>query len=143
MSLLSILKAIPEAIGKLVTGAHDIIDQAVTDKDEKNKLKHEIEVLARTQWTEVFTKTLEAQSKIIVTEAQGGLLQRNWRPLTMLAFVAYLFAMLFGAEPPTMEAPQTEIAGGVLDIIKIGLGGYVIGRSGEKIASVIGNKKAS
>lgn len=63
-----------------------------------------------------------------------GWLQRNWRPLMILAFVTMVFARWFGWPVTHLsESEKTEI----LSIIKTGLGLYVGGRSIEKITERI------
>ena len=81
------------------------------------------------------TELSEAAS-IIRAEAQSGSwIATNWRPLTMLVFVFiiannYIIAPylgLFGGASVTLDIPPD-----MWDPIKIGLGGYVVGRSAEK-----------
>ena len=49
----------------------------VEDKDEANRLKFEIQ----RQLIENKSSELESAAKIVLAEAQGSWLQRNWRPL--------------------------------------------------------------
>jgi hypothetical protein len=69
---------------------------------------------------------------VVREEARGeSWLQRNWRPLTMLTFVALVSAKWLGfTAPGVSEAIELKL----FSIIELGLGGYVIGRSAEKIA---------
>ena len=74
---------------------------------------------------------LESQKQVITAEAQGqSWLQRSWRPITMLTFLALVVADSFGwlANPLASEA---------WTLLQIGLGGYVAGRSLEKITPKI------
>jgi hypothetical protein len=74
--------------------------------------------------------SLATRAGIITAEAQGeSWLQRNWRPVTMLSFVGLIGAHWLGFTAPNLSEAQIV---GLLDIVKIGLGGYVIGRSAEK-----------
>lgn len=84
-------------------------------------------------------KMLEHQVSTILAEANGeSWLQRNWRPLTMLTFVCLVVAKWLGfAAPGISEAIELKL----FDIIEIGLGGYVIGRSAEKVARALPDKK--
>jgi len=52
----------------------------------------------------------------------------------MLAFVGIVISYWFGYQPVNMTQ---DTLGDVFDLIKIGLGGYVVGRSGEKIAKTL------
>ena len=76
-----------------------------------------------------------AAADVIRTEAQGeSWLQRNWRPLTMMVFVGLIVGKWLGyTAPGVSEALELRLLG----LIEIGLGGYVIGRSVEKVAPVI------
>lgn len=76
-----------------------------------------------------------AAAQVIKTEAEGeSWLQRNWRPLTMMVFVTLIVAKWTGyTAPGVTEALELRLLG----LIEIGLGGYVIGRSVEKVAPVV------
>ena len=72
-----------------------------------------------------------AAASIINTEAASThWLAATWRPITMLVFVGLIVSrwMGYGAEGMS-EAEYLEI----YTLIKIGLGGYIVGRSAEKI----------
>lgn len=73
-----------------------------------------------------------AAADIVKAEAQGeSVLQRNWRPVLMLTFGALIVARWFGWSAPNLsESEYLKL----WDIVQLGLGGYVIGRSCEKIA---------
>lgn len=72
-----------------------------------------------------------AAAGIVTAEVQGqSWLQRNWRPLAMLVFTALIVARWLGfAAPNLSESEYLKL----WDIVQLGLGGYVIGRSAEKI----------
>ncbi len=73
----------------------------------------------------------KAAAEVVKTEAQGqSWLQRTWRPITMLVFVALIVFRWLGWSAPNLA--ETE-ALKLWDIVEIGLGGYVIGRSAEKV----------
>jgi hypothetical protein len=76
-----------------------------------------------------------AAADIIKTEAASThWLASNWRPLTMITFVLLIVARWFGwAAPGLSEAEYLKL----WSIVEFGLGGYVIGRSVEKIAPTI------
>lgn len=76
-----------------------------------------------------------AAASIIRTEAASKhWLAANWRPITMLTFLALIVARWFGwAAPDLAEAEYLKL----WDIVELGLGGYVIGRSVEKIAPAV------
>jgi hypothetical protein len=77
----------------------------------------------------------QAAAKIIQTEAASThWLAANWRPLTMITFTALIVARWMGWVAPNLsEAEYLKL----WSIIEFGLGGYVVGRSVEKIAPSI------
>lgn len=72
-----------------------------------------------------------AAADIIKTEASSQhWLASNWRPLTMMTFVVLIVARWFGwAAPELSEAEYIKL----WSIVEFGLGGYVAGRTLEKI----------
>ena len=132
---MSMFSAIP-FVGKIIDKGFDLIDEVVEDKDEANKLKAGL----TEKWGQIdlskYVEQIKAQASIVVAEAQGGWLQRNWRPLMMVMFgsiifnnyILYPYLSLFWDSAPMLKVPEQ-----LWDLIKIGLGGYVVGRSGEKI----------
>lgn len=114
-------------LSKLVAPVTDIIGKAVTDKDLAAKLSHEVEMALLKQGS----AELEAAQKVIVAEAQSeSWLTRNWRPVVMLALTACVVAHWLGFTPPNLT--ETSVAG-LLDIVQVGLGGYVVSRGAEKV----------
>ena len=77
----------------------------------------------------------QAAAEIIKAEAASDhWLAANWRPLLMLTFGALIVARWFGwAAPELSEAEYLKL----WDIVQLGIGGYTIGRSAEKIAPAI------
>lgn len=75
-------------------------------------------------------KELDGAIQIITAEANGSWIQRNWRPVMMLVFTALIVARWFGWTAPNLS--ETEYRH-LWDIVELGIGGYVIGRSVEKI----------
>lgn len=115
----AIIAAVSAVIGKLV-------DKAVPDKTQANKLKFDLV----TQLNTIGEKELEGAMNIIVAEAKGeSWLQRNWRPLTMLTFLALLLLYWVGIQPDNLSQ---ETLNKLFDLLKIGIGGYIGGRTIEK-----------
>lgn len=117
---------------ELLGGLFGIVDKAVTDKDLANKIKGELQ-------SQVLTgqmKEIEAAASVIVAEAKGeSWLQRSWRPMLMTLFGFIIFnnyvlapyvALFAGLNVEVPLPPE------MWDLLKIGLGGYVVGRSVEK-----------
>lgn len=111
-----------------VTAALDVgsklIDKFWPDAGEAERAKQQ-------QFLAVFM----AQADIVKTEAASGhWLAANWRPLLMLVFGGLIVARWFGwAAPNLSEAEYLKL----WSIVEFGLGGYVVGRSVEKIAGPV------
>lgn len=74
---------------------------------------------------------LTERASIIRAEAQSEhWLASSWRPILMLTFGALIVARWLGFSAPGIS--EAEILK-LWDIVELGLGGYVIGRSAEKI----------
>lgn len=113
-----------------IKSAEEIIKKVIPDQSQANTLLLELSKL---------------QNTAVISEAQGqSWLQRNWRPVTMLVFVTiitnnyliYPYISLFWHSAPYLTIPDR-----MWNLVEIGLGGYVFGRTGEKIASIITAKK--
>lgn len=118
---------LPALIAPLLSGLIGVVDQAVEDKDQANQIKARLNELALSG----NLKELETAAKVIVAEAQGdSWLQRNWRPLLMVMFGViiannYILVPIFGT-------PAADIPPDMWDLLKLGVGGYVVGRTAEK-----------
>ena len=113
-----------------------VLDKFVQDKDLAQKLKAEMTIAAMNGEL----KELEAQVSIITTEAQGNWLQRSWRPLTMVWFCVLLGMYWFGFAPDYLiDNPATVDQ--LFGLLKLGIGGYVLGRSVEKSVEVYSKGK--
>jgi hypothetical protein len=108
-----------------------IVGNLFPDPAEKAKAESEVMTQLLTHQAEIES----AAAKIINTEAASQhWLAANWRPLTMLVFVALIVARWFGfAAPDLSEQEYIKL----WSIVEFGLGGYVVGRSVEKIAPTI------
>lgn len=118
-------------IGGLIKPVTQLIDSLHTSDEEKGTLLNELTRIQNEFATKALgyeTALMEAQSKAITAEATGhSWLQRNWRPITMLTFLTLVVLDQTG-QLAFRLAPEAW------GLLKIGLGGYVIGRSAEKIA---------
>jgi len=122
-------------IQALVPALAPIIGQIVGSlfPDPTEKAKAEAEAMR--QLLAHQSEIESAAAKIIQTEASSThWLAANWRPLTMLVFVGLIVARWFGwAAPGLQEAEYLKL----WSIVEFGLGGYVVGRSVEKVAPSI------
>lgn len=76
-----------------------------------------------------------AAASIVKAEAESEhFIVAAWRPILMLTFGGLIVARWFGYSAPAItEAEMLKL----WDIVQLGLGGYVIGRSAEKIVPQI------
>ena len=127
----------------------DLIDNLSTSDEERGKLQNELtkienEFLGKA--LEYESKLLDSQSRVVEAEAKGqtplkrsgaGLAakepayrQAGWRPITMLTFLILVVCDSFGWL-------AFRLSNEAWILLQIGLGGYVIGRTGEKIVEKI------
>jgi len=144
--------ALPPWVTSLFKPAVDLVDELHTSAEEKAQMKSVLFTAQASLVSEVLdyeAKLAEMKRDVIVAEAQGqSWLQRNWRPMVMTTFggiVAWNYiiaplgswiAALFGG--PVF--PALEMTQGFWTLLSIGIGGYIAGRSGEKIASTMTRK---
>ena len=138
---MGLLSNIP-VLGKVIDKGLDVVDQLVEDKDQANKIKAEIKKQIESQDHELAMAQIQSQAKIITAEATGeSAAQRNWRPHLMY-FIMFLLCFngvivplcnaIFGLQIPMLEA-WSAIPEPMWQLLMIGMGGYIGGRSGEKI----------
>ena len=90
------------------------------------------------------TSAFENQVKVLLAEMSGNWLQKSWRPLLMLAIIAIVvnnyilfpYLSLF-----TSKAVMLTLPDDLWSLLKLGVGGYVVGRSAEKIAETLKQKQ--
>ena len=129
--------AITQLVGELFKPVSTLVDDIHTSDEEKFKIKKEV---SRIQ-SDVQLKLLDyekeiivAKSSIVASEINGqSWMQRNWRPITMLTFLALVVLDSFGLL-------AFRLANEAWTLLQIGMGGYVIGRSCEKVLPKILNK---
>ena len=127
-------------VDKVVDSVGKALDNLFTSDEERLRLKNALKSAMdefKLKAQELINQQMQMQSKNIRAEANGeSYLQRNWRPLTMLTFVFIIantyiispyLSMLFSVKlnPPDLTPEMWEL-------LKLGIGGYVIGRSLEK-----------
>ena len=113
-----------------------LMDKFFPDKNEAAKAK--LRLVEMEQNGEL--EELKGAIQIITAEAQSDhWLAANWRPLLMCLFgviiannyILYPYlSLLFEA------APKLDIPPDMWQLLKIGVGGYVVGRSGEKMINL-------
>lgn len=137
-------------ISQIIQGAispvSDIITKLITKKEDRMLAEAELKRIQadlEKKLIEHQTNTLNAQKEIIVAEVTGSPMQRNWRPALMWVIILIIannyllapilnnFIALFG---PSNLLPVLELPDKLFNLMTIGLGGYVAGRTVEKVA---------
>ena len=107
------------------------LDKLFTSKEEKIKAESIIKQILIEKQLEL----QQMQTDVIIAEAKGNWLQRSWRPILMLSFGFIVIYVKFLAPVFDLTIPELEIE--FWELLKIGIGGYVVGRSAEKISKNI------
>lgn len=126
-------------IGSILDLGSTIIDKIWPDAGEREKARLRLMELHQSGQL----ADLESRVKIMLAEMSGNWLQRSWRPILMLTIIAivannylvYPYLALFWD-----KAPQLALPSQLWSLMELGLGGYVVGRSAEKVAKTWRNK---
>lgn len=124
------MKAELKPVTVIVSAVGEVIDRLTLPAREKKQLETELFRVI----TECERQRMEAQASVIVEEVRGNWLQRSWRPLVMLTFALIVLMGTFVSLPILSDTSR------FWDLLEIGLGGYVVGRSGEKMVQVLTRK---
>ena len=137
------MPGISDLIAGVFKPAAELIDNLHTSTEEKLQAKArlmEAQASAIDQAFKYESKALQAKAEIVRAEATSDhVLAAVWRPITMLCFLALAVADSFGlveAASGKSLAPQAWV------LLQVGLGGYVVSRSVEKVAKIRNTSKA-
>jgi hypothetical protein len=111
-----------------------LVDKLIPDAKQASEAKIKLYEMERAGEL----AALQGAVSIIVAEAQGNWLQRSWRPVMMLTFTGLIVARWLGWTAPGLTAEEYSQ---LWNIIQLGIGGYVIGRSGEKMVESYAKSK--
>jgi hypothetical protein len=125
---------VTDLISNIFKPAANLVDDLHTSDEERLNAKTkmlEVQAVAMQQVFDYETQALTARANIVNSEASSeNWIASSWRPITMLTFMVLAVGDSLGllATPLRDEAWM---------LLQLGLGGYVVGRSGEKIAKTI------
>lgn len=116
----------------ILPGLFSVVDKVVPDPALNAQLKAQLQ-LAFLQADET---QVQAAAGVVVAEAKSeSWITASWRPITMLVFVT-IIAFNYLVQPilamfhvPLLPLPLPP---DLWDLLKLGIGGYVVGRSAEK-----------
>ncbi len=125
---------IKELISGLIQPVTTLVDDLHTSDEERLTLQRqlfEVEQQLACHLMDYEARLVEAKQQVVMSEAKGdSTLQRVWRPVTMLTFLGLVVADSFGLT-------KLQLSPEIWVLFKIGLGGYIVGRSAEKIAPTL------
>ena len=123
-------------IERMIEPVFDVIDQAVTDTDERERLKSQINMAIQQR-----AGNLEEYARdIIMAEMRGNWLQRSWRPVLMLWF-AFIIGMFWFGFAPEYIVQNPSLTDKLFTVIQIGLGGFVLTEGGREILQQYGRTR--
>ncbi|MCF8009010.1 MAG: holin family protein [Halanaerobiales bacterium] len=123
---------IPEILTGVVKPVTDLVDNLHTSEKEKAEIKRSIFEMKNN----LMSQLVKSKGEIIKAEAESEhFLTSTWRPITALVFVVIIANNYIIA--PYMEVFMgtkiiLKIPPQMWDLLKIMIGGYVVGRSAEK-----------
>lgn len=128
------MAGIADVVAGIFKPISDVIDHITVSGDEKAAIQKAViagQLQAAQSTVDYESKLLDNKSAIVLAEAKSdSWLARNWRPVTMLTFLGLVVCDSFGWLP-------WRLASEAWSLLQIGLGGYVVGRSAEKVAGPI------
>lgn len=123
-----------EIVSGIFKPVTDLVEHLTISGDDKAKLQMAVvngQIAAAQSTMDYERQLLDGQQKVIAAEAaSSNWLASSWRPITMLTFLALVVCDSFGWLHSPL-APQAWT------LLQVGIGGYTIGRSVEKIAPTI------
>lgn len=123
----NIMRTPIDEIGNVVNEVGKVVDNVVTTDSERSTLKNQLSQVV----LDALIRIEQIQADIIIAEAQGNWLQRSWRPMLMLVFGVIVIVATF------WEVQLHNVPDNFWSLLKIGIGGYVGGRSVEKVADTV------
>jgi len=122
--IMNLVTALFEPAAKLVDDLHTSEEERLDAKTRMLSAQTEVTM----KILDYEAQLMQMKSSIVLAEANGqSWLQRCWRPITMLTFLVLVLCDSFGLLP-------FRLAEQAWTLLQIGLGGYVVGRSAEKVA---------
>jgi len=119
-----------DLIAGIFKPAAELIDELHTSEEEKLEQKRrllEIQAMVLDSSLEYEKEMMTSRAEIINSEAKSEhWITATWRPITMLTFLAL-------AVGDSLGLLQTPLRDEAWTLLQIGLGGYVVGRSTEKV----------
>jgi len=130
--------------GGVLEKVADVALQAAKLAAEKKISEEEARARIASSAYELLAREAEAAREVIVAEARSeSWLTRSWRPLVAVSFalVVLFYALILPVAVGWFGLPPVRVGdallGWVMQAVMLALGGYIGGRSAEKIARII------
>ncbi len=113
----------------------DVLKRVIPDSDKRNEIERETK-LALLEHADSIEKV---RGEIILAEASSqSWLTATWRPLLMMIVIAiiainFLIFPVIAIGYPEIMDNVLELPDQLWNLLTLGVGGYVVGRSGEKM----------
>jgi len=140
--MLPVAMAAEVVLGLIQGPLTKILDAYVSDVELRRKLAAEIEQ----QTLGYFSRTAELGAGVVMAETRSEhWLSRSWRPLLMLVLIGFLLlvgfvlpvADLVAGHRVAFEPRWQSLPEGFWQFLTVGAGGYIGGRSLEKVAGAV------
>lgn len=133
-------------INKILANVGNEIVKDIGDTIDKISTSNEEKLLAKNTLTDIvlsnLNSLLKTQEIVLSNELSGNFLQRSWRPILMLSFGFIVISNYFilpianiwiGNENLNALIFELRDNDNFWELLNIGIGGYVIGRTIEKV----------
>jgi hypothetical protein len=113
----------------------DVLKRVVPDSDKRDEIEREIK-LGLLEHTDSLEKL---RGQIVLSEAKSQhFLTSTWRPLLMMVAITiialnYLFFPIIAIFYPEISNHTLVLPEQLWNLLTMGVGGYIVGRSGEKM----------
>ena len=132
---MGLLSFIP-IIGNILDKGLGVVDKYVPDKDKANEIKAAIKNEILVNRHEETLALLKGQVDIILAETKGNWIQRSWRPLLMLTIITIIlnnYVIFPYLEAFTNKVTVLQFPNAFWNLLTVGVGGYIGGRTYEKV----------
>jgi hypothetical protein len=123
-----------DLIAGIFKPAAELIDELHTSDEERIKQQRrllEIQAMVLDSSLQYEKEMMTAKADIVTAEAKSEhWITATWRPITMLTFLALAVGDSLGFLPNPLRDEAWVL-------LQIGLGGYVVGRSAEKVIKTV------
>lgn len=120
------------------SSAKELVDNLHTSDEEKAKIREKLDAAEN--------EALKVRQSVVLSETKGAWYQRLWRPAYMYVFL-FILCIRYGYMEVDSYLTGREITMDIpvhlWGLIKLGFGGYMVLRSGEKFVDkgVVGKLK--